>query len=69
MLKEARQIVLQEAIVKATTFDELKAIITMMLDTDDRFIEWLEEIQQHLANKDTDGLARGVRPAVFWREG
>ena len=45
-LKEARQIVLQEAVVKATTFDELKAIVTMMLDSDEGLVEGLAEIRK-----------------------
>ena len=47
-LKEARQIVLQEAVVKATSFDELKAVVTMMLDSDDGLVEGLAEIRQLL---------------------
>lgn len=50
-LKEARQIVLQEAVVKATTFEDLKAIVTMMLDSDDGLVEGLAEIRQLLAKK------------------
>lgn len=49
VLKEARRIVLQEAVVKATSFDELKAIITMMLDSDDGLVEGLAEIRRQLA--------------------
>jgi hypothetical protein len=59
VLKEARQKVLQEAVVKATTFEELKAIVTMMLDSNDGLVEGLADIQRQLAKNETDGCYPG----------
>ena len=59
VLKEARQKVLQEAVVKATTFEELKAIVTMMLDSNDGLVEGLADIQRQLAKKESDSFYPG----------
>jgi hypothetical protein len=47
-LEDARRIVLHDAVVKATTFEELKAIVTMMLDSNDGLVEGLAEIRRQL---------------------
>ena len=52
VLRDARRQVLQEAVVKAETFEELKAVVTMMLDSDDGLVEGLADIQKQLASRE-----------------
>jgi hypothetical protein len=47
-LEDARRVVLHAAVVKATTFEELKAVVTLMLDSNDGLVEGLAEIRRQL---------------------
>jgi len=53
-LEEARRIVLLEAVVKASTFEELKAVVTLMLDSNEGLVEGLAEINHQLNQKASD---------------
>ncbi|MEI7429719.1 MAG: hypothetical protein WCL27_04625 [Betaproteobacteria bacterium] len=53
-LEEARRIVLLETVVKATTFEELKAVVTLMLDSNEGLVEGLAEINHQLNQQASD---------------